>query len=73
MLTFVRNEKGRPEAQNGAHDDLVMGKAIAHYIRPQQEYKVKKDIVEKRIKKEYTFDFDEKETYGDYGSQIKIV
>lgn len=36
MLTFVRNEKGRPEAQNGAHDDLIMGLAIAHYIRPQQ-------------------------------------
>lgn len=40
MLTFVRNEKGRPEAQNGAHDDLIMGLAIAHYIRPQQRYLV---------------------------------
>lgn len=38
MLTFVRNEKGRPEAQRGAHDDLIMGLAIAHYIRPQQKY-----------------------------------
>jgi phage terminase large subunit len=38
MLTFVRNEKGRPEAQDGAHDDLVMGLGIAHYIRPQQSY-----------------------------------
>lgn len=40
MLTFVRSEKGRPEAQQGAHDDLVMGLAIAHYIRPQQSYTV---------------------------------
>lgn len=38
MLTFVRNEQGRPEAQDGAFDDLIMGLAIAHYIRPQQSY-----------------------------------
>lgn len=37
MLTFVRNEKGRPEAQQGSHDDLIMGLAIAHYIRTQQK------------------------------------
>ena len=36
LLTFVRNEKGRAEAQANAHDDLVMALAIAHYIRPQQ-------------------------------------
>lgn len=36
LLTFVRNEKGRAEAQQGAHDDLVMALAIAHTIRPQQ-------------------------------------
>lgn len=38
MLTFVRNEKGRPEAQSGAHDDLIMALAIAFYIRPQQSF-----------------------------------
>lgn len=37
-LTFVRNEKGRPEAANGAHDDLIMGLGIAYYIRTQQSY-----------------------------------
>ncbi len=36
MLTFVRNEKLRPEAEPGAHDDCVMALAIAHYARPQQ-------------------------------------
>ncbi len=36
MLTFVRNEKLRPEAEEGAHDDCVMALAIAWYIRPQQ-------------------------------------
>lgn len=38
MLTFVRDERGRPEAQDGAHDDCIMAIAIAHYIRPQQRY-----------------------------------
>ena len=38
MLTFVRDERGRPEAQQGAHDDCIMALAIAHYIRPQQRY-----------------------------------
>lgn len=33
MLTFVRNENGRPEAQVGAHDDCVMSLAIAYYVR----------------------------------------
>lgn len=33
MLTFVRNENGRPEAQEGAHDDCVMSLGIAYYTR----------------------------------------
>jgi len=41
MLTFVRNEKLRPEAQEGAHDDCVMALAIAHYVRPQQAMTVR--------------------------------
>ena len=36
MLTFVRNEKLRAEAEEGAHDDCVLSLAIAWYIRPQQ-------------------------------------
>jgi len=38
MLIFVRNEQGKPEAQEGSHDDLIMGLAIAHYpaLREQQ-------------------------------------
>lgn len=38
MLTFVRNEKGRAEAEDGAHDDCVMSLAIAYYARGQQRY-----------------------------------
>ena len=36
MLTFVKNDSGRPEAADGAHDDLVMAHAIALHIRSQQ-------------------------------------
>lgn len=42
MLTFVRNEKGRPEAKQGAHDDLIMALAIAYYIRTQQSMEIEK-------------------------------
>lgn len=41
MLTFVRNDKLRPEAEEGAHDDCIMALAIAYYVRPQQTMAVK--------------------------------
>ncbi len=40
MLTFVRSEKGRAQAQNGAHDDLVMALAIAYHAREQQSMRM---------------------------------
>jgi len=43
MLTFVRSESWKPEAEEGAHDDCVMALAIAHYIRPQQKYLAAED------------------------------
>ena len=36
MLTFIRNEQGRAEAQEGAHDDCIISLAIAYYARSQQ-------------------------------------
>lgn len=36
MLTFVYDEKWKPQAEVGEHDDLVMSLAIAHFIRSQQ-------------------------------------
>lgn len=41
-LVFIKNEKGRPEAQSGEHDDLIMGLAITYYIRTQQRYTIEK-------------------------------
>ncbi|OHR73998.1 hypothetical protein HMPREF3291_05275 [Bacillus sp. HMSC76G11] len=45
MLTFVRNEKGKPEAQEGKHDDLIMSLAIAFKARDQQIFT---EIVEEK-------------------------
>jgi len=35
MLSFVKNDKGRPEAAPGSHDDCVMAAAIGYYVMPQ--------------------------------------
>lgn len=72
MLTFVRNEKGRPEAQDGAHDDLVMALAIAYYIRTQQDMtvKVNKQSLEYNIMKDFGF---EKEKKNEFGSKVFVI
>ncbi|MBQ7308049.1 MAG: hypothetical protein IJW82_05945 [Clostridia bacterium] len=36
-LSFVKNSNGRPEAENGSHDDLVIARAICTLIGEQQE------------------------------------
>lgn len=74
-LTFVKNEKGRPEAQEGCHDDLIMAKAIAHYIRPQQNYTV--EIKKENKPKEYNpleeLFKENNNGQSDYGMKINII
>lgn len=70
MLTFVRNEKGRPEAQEGCHDDLVMGLAISFYIRTQQKMKVEVKDVKKEF---YNFERERPSVDGDYLSKEVII
>ncbi len=72
MLVFVKNEKGRPEAQLGYHDDLVMALAIAYYIRKQQTMKVKETPKVKIDTLYRDFGIKEKED-TDYGSDITII
>ena len=45
MLSFVRNAKGRPEASEGAHDDLVMALAIAYEAMHQLPSSTKKSVI----------------------------
>lgn len=43
MLAFVRNENGRPEAQQGAHDDCVMALAIGYFTRARTSPRLGED------------------------------
>lgn len=52
MLTFVRNEQGRPEAQDGKHDDMILADAICYEIRSQQTTQI---VAPKPAKKELPF------------------
>ena len=56
----------------GAHDDLVMALAIAHYIREQQDMVVKVDTHELEINIMKDFGFKEEETEDDFGSRIEV-
>lgn len=47
MTTFIVNEKGRPEAAQGSHDDTIMALAIAYYIQFQQTTNIKRPKQEK--------------------------
>ena len=73
MLTFVRNTKGRPEAQEGAHDDLIMALAIVYYARTQQSMKV--EVVRDSVN-HFNFDSEKQssnDVYQDYGSEIVVI
>lgn len=70
MLKFVRNEKGRPEAQEGAHDDLVMALAIAYDIKDQVVF----DIEPLTPFNEKRDNWSNKNVYQeDYGEEITVI
>lgn len=71
-LTFIRNEKGRAEAQQGYHDDLIMALAIAYDIRTQQSMKriSKEKIIENKMYKDFGI---KEEIQEDYGSSIEVI
>lgn len=72
MLTFVRNEKGRPQAEEGAHDDHIMALGIAHFTRHQQRTYVKA----RQAKEQYQF-FSEDKCKNDFslgdGDDLEII
>lgn len=69
LLTIVRNEKGRIEAPQGGHDDMMMGLAIAHHIREQVVFDTEPIIVHPQ----YQFSFEKQDIYYDYGEQITVI
>jgi phage terminase large subunit len=70
LLTIIRNERGRIEAPEGGHDDMMMGLAIAHHIRDQVIFSDEPIIIHPKtsfnIEKYY-------QTEYDYGEDITIV
>ena len=70
LLTIVRNEKGRIEAPEGGHDDMMMGLAIAHHIKEQVVF-INDPII---VAPTYNFTAEQqRETQYDYGETITIV
>ena len=68
LLTIIRNEKGRIEAPDGGHDDMMMGLAIAYEIRSQVS------TYEEPISLYPEFDtFNQYKTKSDYGEKIVII
>ena len=70
LLTIIRNEKGRIEAPEGGHDDMMMGLAIAHHIRDQVVFTQEPIIVNPQ----YHFNTERyNETHYDYGDTITVI
>ena len=70
LLTIIRNEKGRIEAPEGGHDDMMMGLAIAHHIRDQVVF-INEPIV---VNPQYHFNIEKHlEVQQDYGEEMTIV
>lgn len=64
MLTFVKNEKGKPEAMIGKHDDLVMGLMIAHAVSEQGGHEY--TYVPQKIWSDEDYEFYGKTAYEEY-------
>jgi len=56
MLTFVENKDGKPDAESGKHDDLLMSEMIAEGIRSQQTREVTPVYIDNRLYPDEDFD-----------------
>ena len=69
LLTIVRNERGRIEAPEGGHDDMMMGLAIAHQIREQVKFP--SGVID--IQPNNQFSFERSSSQYDYGETRTII
>jgi hypothetical protein len=70
LLTIIRNEKGRIEAPEGGHDDMMMALAIAHQIREQVVLPA--DVI--NVNPQYHFGVERQEAAQyDYGETMTII
>ena len=68
MLTFIRKDDGKQEAENGFHDDLVMGTAIAYYSNLQTVQD--SDIINMQTKVNFSC---ERPASTELGDEISII
>ncbi len=74
MIVFIKNEKGRAEAEQGEHDDLVMALAIVYYIRNQQTFKLLPKEIAKTVEVDYSaFGINSYSNTDEFGSSIEII
>jgi hypothetical protein len=68
LLTIIRSERGRIEAPQGGHDDMMMGLAIAHHIREQVVFP--SEVIE--VQPQRSFNIEKKlfDISYDYGEPI---
>jgi phage terminase large subunit len=71
LLTIVRNEKGRIEAPEGGHDDMMMALAIAHHIREQVVFP--SDVIEVQPQRHFAVEKKMFDVCSDWGEAITIV
>ena len=71
LLTIVRNEKGRIEAPEGGHDDMMMGLAIAHHIKEQVIFP--SDVIEVHQQRHFEVEKKMFDISCDYGDTINII
>ena len=70
LLTIIRNEKGRIEAPEGGHDDMMMGLAIAHQIRDQVVFP--QEVI--NVNPQFHFSVERQmATQYDYGEEITVI
>ncbi len=70
LLTIIRNEKGRIEAPEGGHDDMMMALAIAYHIREQVVFPA--SVIEMQPK--YGFNIERELTaQNNYGESITPI
>lgn len=70
LLTIIRNEKGRIEAPEGGHDDMMMALAIAHEIKDQVVFPMNPI----RVNPHYQFNIEQQNAVQyDRGSKRTII
>lgn len=69
LLTIIKNEKGRIEAPEGGHDDMMMALAIAYQVKEQVLFTQEPIIVPQR----HFFSSDNNSGQYDYGEEIVVI